>query len=39
MLTEALLEPRHEDREGVFRCVGDLDEVHKLKMKSMFCCC
>lgn len=36
MLTEALLEQRHEDREGVFRCVGDLDDVHKLKMKSMY---
>ncbi|KAH9423421.1 Rho GTPase activating protein 39 [Dermatophagoides pteronyssinus] len=33
LLTEALLEPRHEDREGVFRCVGDMDDVHRLKMK------
>lgn len=36
LLTEALLEPRHEDREGVFRCVGDMDDVHRLKMKSKF---
>ncbi|KAH9408190.1 Rho GTPase activating protein 39 [Tyrophagus putrescentiae] len=34
LLTEALLEARHEDREGVFRCVGDMDDVHRLKMKS-----
>ncbi|OTF70767.1 RhoGAP protein-like protein [Euroglyphus maynei] len=27
LLTEALLEPRHEDREGVFRCVGDMDDM------------
>ncbi|KPM06621.1 RhoGAP protein-like protein [Sarcoptes scabiei] len=33
LLTKAILEPRHEDREGVFRCVGDMDDVHKLKMK------
>ncbi|KAI2800913.1 Rho GTPase activating protein 39 [Blomia tropicalis] len=33
LLTEALLEPRHQDREGVFRCVGDMDDVHRLKMK------
>ncbi len=36
LLTEALLEARHEDREGVFRCVGDMDDVHRLKMKSRF---
>jgi hypothetical protein len=38
-LTEALLRCRlngddNNDREGVFRCVGDLDEVNKLKLKS-----
>jgi hypothetical protein len=38
-LTEALLRCRlngddNNDREGVFRCVGDLDDVNKLKLKS-----
>jgi len=39
-LTEALLKCRclngddNNDREGVFRCVGDLDDVNKLKLKS-----
>lgn len=35
-LTEALLEPPEGavEREGVFRCVGDLDEVMRVKMQS-----
>lgn len=39
-LTESLLKCRCHgdggDREGVFRCVGDLDEVATLKMQSMY---